>query len=158
MLVVMSFSIVQLTLDFYYFSRYRRDFLERRVSLRAAFTHREFLLSFWIGLVMGAIVCAAVLRYSNNGAQFPWSYILVIAFLQTAVAVSIIPREILYWSDQLRRIMNIEFLFWGLFVCIAIGSWWLQAAPGQVLFLVVGCAALRLGHYLVAAARVVPSV
>ncbi len=115
MLVVMCFSIVQLAVDFFYLSRHRRDILEQRISLSDALTSRDFLLSCAGGLIVAITACAVVLRFSNNGSEFPLAYVIGIAVLQLTVAITIVPQQIHYWRNHWHRLVTIDIAFWILF-------------------------------------------
>ena len=153
MLIVMCFSIVQMAVDFYYVSRHRRDFLERRISVAGAFTSREFLLSAGVGLATALVASVITLRFSRGGSAFPLGYIAVIAFLQSTTAVAAVPREVLYWSHLLRWILRIELIFWVLFACAASAGWLLGLPVMTILIFVAACTGVRLLLYIVAGGR-----
>jgi hypothetical protein len=153
MLVVMCFSIVALSLDFYYVSRHRRDFLEQTISIRTALASRDFVMSLGIGLGVAVCACVIVLHFSRNGAAFPRGYIVAIALLQTATALAAVPQQILYWKHAINRILAMELIFWALFVVATVGAWRLDLSTVEILFLVVACALFRLALYLVATSR-----
>ncbi len=155
MLVAMCFSVVQMAVDFIYLSRYRRDFLERRMSIGRAFTSREFLGSFSAGLAIAGLASIAVLHFSHNGAEFPLGYVFAIGALQVSLAIAIIPAEILYWSHGhgLGRMFCIELVFWALFSCAVFVGWWLGLPVVGFLGLAVACAFVRLVLYVAAAAH-----
>jgi hypothetical protein len=156
MLVVMCFAAVQMTIDFYFVSRHRRDFLEQRISIARAFTTPLFLRSLLGGLVLAIAGCVVVLRFARNGAAFPLTYVLIICALQVSVAVSAIAIEILFWSRKPARVLQIELGFWALFACAMLAAWKLHIAVIGVFTLAVACALIRLILYLVTATRLVP--
>jgi hypothetical protein len=151
MLVVMCFSVVQMAVDFYYVSRHRRDFLEQRISLRQALTSRVFLTSLTVGLTVSIVATVIVLLLSKNGSQFPVGYVAIIAILQVCLSVTGVPREIVYWSRHLPRILGIELRAWGLFAFAAL-LWRMGNLSIMVLFgAVAACALVRLLLYSSAA-------
>jgi hypothetical protein len=153
MLIVMCFSVVQMAVDFYYVSRHRRDFLERRIAVAHAFTSREFLLSTGVGLALALLASLIALHFSRGGAEFPAAYVAIIAFLQVTTAVAAIPREVLYWSHLLQWILRIELLFWLLFACAAVAGWYLHLQVTLILVLVSVCTGVRLLLLIVAGSR-----
>lgn len=153
MLVVMCFSVVQMAVDFYYVSQHRRDFLEQRISLGAAFTSREFLGSLVAGLTLAVIACIAVLRFSRNGPEFPFEYVLAISALQVLLAVVLVPQQILYWKQCIARMLRIEVTFWALFLGASLVCWWFRLPMVGVLALVVACAFTRFALYFAVALR-----
>jgi hypothetical protein len=153
MLVVMCFAVVQLAVDFHYVSRYKRDFLEQQITIGAALRNVDFLVSLVGGFAAGAAACFAVLHFSPSGAEFPRIYVVVIAFLQLAIAVSTIPREILYWNQRLKSIMAVELLFWLLFACSALIAWSQSYSLTRIFGLVALCAGVRLILYVVFSMR-----
>lgn len=153
MLVVTCFSMVAMAVDFYYLSRHRRDFLERKIPAGQALASRGLLLSAAGGLAAGAVACAVALLGSHNGGQFPLGYIVVIAVLQVSTAIASIPREILYWSHLLKWILRVELVFWGLFALTTLLSH-VAALPAIIVFMAVAaCAVVRLALYTVLGRR-----
>jgi hypothetical protein len=154
MLVVMAFSIVQMAVDFYYVSRHRREFLQQRIALRQAFSSRAFLGSLGGGLLLASAVSAAVLQFSRNGATFPLIYVGVIAVLQTAVAITTIPQQVLYWNQDFDAILRTELSFWTICSMALAVVWLLHLEPAVAFATVAACAVGRLGLYSVRARRV----
>jgi hypothetical protein len=120
MLVVMAFSTVQMSVDFYYISRRRRDFLEKRVLIWEALVSRPFLWCLFFGLAAGLATSATVLVTSEGGEAFPVTYIALIAMMQLGIATTSVPIQILYWYNLERWMLNCEIVFWALLV-IAFG-------------------------------------
>lgn len=162
MLIVMCFSVVQLGTDFFFVSRHRRDFLQHRMTVRAAFLDRRFLMSLGGGLSISVIACAIVLLITKDGPAFPLVYIPFIALLQVAVTMTNIPREISYWIHPAKHIFRIDVAFWGAFGLVALLGWAYGWGLAHLLPLVGMCALGRLAlHVLLARRRpdgsVVPS-
>ena len=111
-LVIMCFSIVQMAVDFYFVSIHRREFLQGEITLRKAVTHPALVTSMAAGVIAAAIACALVLRFSHNGADFPWTYVAGIAVFQIAIAVATIPQLIVYWSRHFDWVLRTEGVFW----------------------------------------------
>lgn len=153
MLVVMCFSTVQMAVDFFYVSRYRRDFLEQRISLGKAFTSREFLVSLNGGLALAIVASAAVLSFSRNGQRFPIEFVLIIAVLQVSLAVIAIPQQILYWKNGIGRMLKIDLAFWALFGGSALTGWRFDISTTGILLMVATCTVVRLLLYFVAVLR-----
>lgn len=154
-LVVMCFSIVPMSIDFFYVSRFRRNFLEQRISVGAAFSAKQFLSSITFGTALAAVICAVVLHFSRGGGEFPLGYVIVVAILQMVVGCALVPMEILYWTRKLYRILHIELSFWVLFTGAALTSWQLRMRTMEIFVLVAACVITRLIVYLAAAARIV---
>jgi hypothetical protein len=152
-LVVMCFSIVQMSVDFFYVSRFRRDFLEQRISVGAAFSATPLLASLTLGTSMAGLICALLLYFSRGGAEFPLGYVFVIALLQIVISCALVPMEILYWTRRLPRILHIELAFWVLFAGAALVSWRLRMSTMEIFVLVIVCVITRLTLYLAAAVR-----
>jgi hypothetical protein len=119
----------------------------------SALTSSEFLKSIGLGIVCSVVASAVVLNMSRNGAEFPLGYVLIIGILQVSMAVVAIPREVLYWSRFLERILGIEILFWVLFLAAALCSWVLDLSVMTVLGIVAFCVVLRLGLYIALGAQ-----
>uniref|UniRef100_UPI0040475BB8 hypothetical protein n=1 Tax=Polynucleobacter sp. TaxID=2029855 RepID=UPI0040475BB8 len=121
-LVVMCFSVVQMLVDFYYLSPRRRDFLEHRIHLTSAISSGHFLFPLVGGLMTGAVATTLVLFFSNNSNYFSFSYVLAIAFLQILLAISLLPIQILYWSNSVTWIFYIElFIFTSICIILFVG-------------------------------------
>lgn len=157
MLVVMAFSVLQMSVDFYYISGHRTNFLQGRISIKGVFTSAAFLRSLFGGLAAAALCCVALLSLSKNGAAFPVSYIVAIALLQISAVLTAAPFQILYWRGELKRILLTEVGFWVLLAAAALvvraAGWPLPAMFGAV----VACSVIRLAVYvaeLAAPARV----
>jgi hypothetical protein len=69
------------------------------------------------------------------------------------MAISAIPKEILYWSRFLSRILTIELTFWLLFLVAALLSWLLSLPVMAVLGVVALCVVVRLAFYVSLGAR-----
>jgi hypothetical protein len=152
MLVVMCFSIVQMAVDFYYVAPRRRDFLEQTVTVGGALSSRRLVATLAVGLLIGTACAVLVLAVSRNGADFPWAYALMIAALQTAMALVAIPQQILYWKDYLRQMLRLELVFWALFGTGAVAMW-LVTGPslGPLLGVAVVATFVRLALFTFAA-------
>jgi hypothetical protein len=151
MLVVMCYSIVQMAVDFYYLSQHRRDFLEQRITVAAALASRRFVGSLGAGLVVASIAATIVLTLSRNGDEFPLAYILLIATLQCAFAMVVVPQQILYWKDRLRQMLRLDIAFCVVFAAAALVAWRLDGSLTVLLLTAGACALLRLALYLYAA-------
>jgi hypothetical protein len=112
LLVVMSFSIIGMAVDFSFVSTHRQEFLRRQLRLKAALTNRRFVSSYATGLLLAAVGSIAVLTYSRNGDQFPLLFVGAIAVLHSSIAVAAIPQQIVYWSHRMALILRIEVSFW----------------------------------------------
>lgn len=154
MLVVMCFSIVYMALDFYYVSRHRRDFLERRITIAEVLRSRDFVLSYCGGMAAALAGVAGVLLFSVGGRDFPYGYVIAVALFQSSIALAIVPREIIYWGERPQTVSLIEGIFWGVFVALAAATWLATRSVGAILTLAVACASVRLYYYLSAARRV----
>lgn len=151
MLVVMAFSVVQMSVDFFYISRHRRDFLEHRIHLGHAICSHNFLKCLAWGIAAGAAAVAAILLSSRGGNNFPLSYVVCIALLQVAIATTALPQQILYWHHCEHIMMRLELLYFSL---IALGTFTLviMRAPNVIIFyLLVAISAFRLIMYALAA-------
>lgn len=157
MLVVMCFSIVQMSVDFYFVSQYRRDFLEQRIHMPEVFSNGIFVRSLGGGLVLALVGCGIVLHVARNGSSFPLGYAAAICVVQVATSISAIASEILYWTRKLAGILYIESLFWLMFAAAALIARAFATSPTTFLALAATCAVIRLASYIFAAARVVPT-
>lgn len=153
MLVVMAFSVVQMTMDFFYVSRNRRRFLEGAISIGSALRSVALLRTLLGGLAAAGLLALAALHYSKNGAEFPLSYVLIIAALQTCLAIVEVPRQILYWKQALGVIFRIELAFWLLLaVALAMAHAFDLTLKG-LLALVLACAIARTALFVAIALR-----
>jgi hypothetical protein len=151
MLIVMCFSIVQMAVDFYYVSPRRRDFLEQHITVSGALANRKFVMILGGGLFVAIVASVSVLWFSRNGADFPIAYVVLIALLQCALAIVVIPQQILYWKDYLRQMLWLEIVFWTLFSCAALAGWWFDASLTLLLVAATACAFVRLALFIFAA-------
>jgi hypothetical protein len=156
-LVLMCFSILPLVVDFYFASQYRREFLDRQISVAKAVRSPRFLLSFGAGLLVSGAACAIVLLVSRSGSEFPLAYVGAIAALQVIASLANIPREILYWTHAVGAILRIEGWFWVLFILAGVATWASGARVGGILLVAIACAAVRLWMYVVSAVRALPT-
>lgn len=152
-LVVMCFSIVALSVDFFYVSRHRREFLQGTISAKGSVTNREFLACLFGGLALALVAVAFVLRLSRGGDTFPLLYVGGIAALQCSVAIAVIPREISYWTRDYRHILQVEVAFWLLFGTVVAATRHFGGGPAQVVLAGAACAFVRLLLHLKLAAR-----
>lgn len=156
LLVVMSFSVIVMAVDFFYVSQFRRDFLQRRLEVDTALRSPRFLVALAGGLGVALIAVFGVLRATPGGSEFPLSYVMGIAVLQSAVAVSSVPREIAYWRQPAGRLFRVEATFGALLFVVGAIAWGLRIPPGELLGLLAACTLLRLGLYIVLA-RLAPT-
>ena len=134
--------------DFFYMSRYRTEFLRGSLRVKKALTSYPFLNSFLGGMVSGGLICVVVLITSRDGESFPLNYVIAIALLQGAVALTLIPREISYWHGKVQDIIRIDTLFWGLTAPIAILAFAFNLSLDHLLFIVVTGCSLRLFFHI----------
>ncbi len=158
LLDVMTFSIVPIAVDFYYVSKHRRDFLQQQLTLETALANREFAASFLISLVVAGIACVVVLFLSRNGSEFPLMYVLVVAIVQGAAALTVVPQQLLYWNREFDRILRADVAFWLLFGAAALVAVALGATPGVTMTAAAACAVGRCILYAAWAAKVPASV
>jgi hypothetical protein len=154
LLVVMSFSIVPMAVDFYYMSRHRPDFLQQRITLGGALTNREFGISFGGSLVVALVVSSLVLAFSRNGSTFPLEYMALIAVVQASAAVTVIPQQLLYWNQDFHRILKTELSFWSAFGAAMLAAASFDLSLAVILTVTTLSAIGRFGLYAVKAARV----
>lgn len=148
MLVAMCLSLAPTMVGAYYLNRNRRAFLERRLTVTAVLTSRQFLVLLGTGLLLGGIASVVVLAFSRDGDQFPLSYALAVASLQVLVAIIGVVREIPYWAGSITAMIRIEGLFY-LLVAFALFLGWVAQLKAEWFFaMVVGCVMVRLALYL----------
>lgn len=156
-LVIMSFSIVQMAVDFYYVSIYRREFLRGEVTLRRAIIHPSLITSLAGGLVTAGVACGVVLGLSNGGDVFPLSYIAGIAVFQLSVAVAMIPQMIVYWSRRFDLVLRVEGAFWMCFLLLAVAIRVVSVDPLALIAVAAVLTVARVATYCVVSLSVAPS-
>jgi hypothetical protein len=112
------------------------------------------LPSLFGGLAVAVVACVAVLFTARNASEFPLAYVIAIAIVQVTVALALALREIIYWTRELNRILQIEVLFWACFATIVFSVWLFQLPIATTLIMVLGVAVLRLALFGVSAGRV----
>lgn len=134
-LVVMSFSVLQMSVDFYFISPKRREILEGNISLTSAMQSKQFLLCLIIGFTISIILASFVLWFSANGIDFPGENIIAIAVIQISLAIVILPYQILYWTEHYIWIFHIEIIFCGLIFVASLFGHLLQLGLTDFLYL-----------------------
>lgn len=153
MLVVMAFSITQLSVDFFYVSTHRTEFLQRSVTARSALRSRDFLTSLASGFALSLMASAVILFTAKNGSAFPLRYIAAIAVLQLSIASTAIPLQIIYWSDAYSWILRVEVIGWPSLAAAVLLSVLTAQPVAFTLGLIATFAAIRLVIYVSLADR-----
>jgi hypothetical protein len=154
-LIVMAFSSVTTAVDFFFLSLHRRELLQRTITLRDLLGNRRFQLSVAGGLLVGGVGTAMILQLAVGAADFPLWYVATIAVVQTSMALSMTPQQILYWGRQFQSILYTETCFWAVIALGVLGVA-VSDAPRDAIFIVVGCGLLlRLAAYVWQADRVI---
>jgi hypothetical protein len=142
-LVVMSFSVLQMSVDFYFVSPKRRDLLEGNISLISAIRSRQFLISLFSGFLASIIIVAIVIYFSVNGIDFPVANVIAIAAIQLALAITLLPYQILYWTQNYVWIFYIEILFFSAILVVSIFGHYFQIGLTDFLIIFAGIILLR---------------
>ena len=155
LLVVMCFSAVAMSVDFFYLSRHRRDFLHGSIAIDTAGRSPAFIAALLGGVTVAVIACIGVLRTSKGGDAVPLAYIVGIGILQTSVAVASVAREIAYWAKDVRGIIVIELTFWATLAAAAGTALAMRATPSTIFLIIAAVATGRLVMYVIHARRTV---
>jgi hypothetical protein len=110
-LVVVSLAVVQNTVEYFYFSQRRRDFLEGTVRFDDVMRSRLFWMLVLGSLVVGLLLTAASAWLYRGGPEIGLVVVLLVAIEQVIIATSSIPREIAYWNNQIGKLIKIEMIF-----------------------------------------------
>jgi hypothetical protein len=148
LLVVMCFSVVHMSVDFFYLSRHRVDFLRQVVSVDRALRSAAFVATFALGLGAATAMSAVALALSPHGAGFPVMYVVLIAVVQSAFSLTMIPREISYWMHPVGEIFRVELGFWVLTAIVSLVSWRLGLSLGTFLLLASAGVVVRLAFHV----------
>ena len=144
MLVVMCFSVLVMAVDFYFLTPFRRDFLERKITLQGALLSKRFLLSLLASLGVGSVASIVILLTTKGGSEFPLIYLIAACLLQCLIAIVMLPQQILYWHGKLKTMLWIEVFSQVLF---GAGIFFLYVTEAisltNLLFLAMVCGSVR---------------
>lgn len=112
MMISMCFAFISTFVDFFYCSRYRKDFLEGKVTPKIAFANKNLIYSIFGGIAAATIASLFILLFAKGGNEFPLKYVLAIALIQVSLALTAIPYQIIYWRNLLPKMFQIEIAFW----------------------------------------------
>lgn len=153
-LVTMCFSIVPLSVDFFYTSRHRRDFLEHRIVAKNAFRSTRFNSTLFIPVIAAILATVFILSTANNAAEFPNAYVITIAFTNVSLAAISLPHQILYWTNCLPQIFIIDFSFLGLSSLAVFLGYRLNLSAVTLLWIAAILSVLRLLSYFLSSLQV----
>jgi hypothetical protein len=153
-LVIMCFSLVPLSVDFFYFSRHRRDFLEHKIAIKQALLSPYFKKNLVFAIVVASIATLFVLHSSTNGYLFPVLFIFTIALNNICVATLVLPQEILYWHHCLREIFLIDLSFWILSSFVLLLGWQFHFSVNIILVALVCSSLVRVSLYIYRAMKI----
>lgn len=110
-LVVASMSVVQTTVDYFYFSQRRRDFLQGTINFQTIFASRGFRLSLGLSLIAGFILTWINVKLYRGAPEFPLATVLLVAVMQIILSINMLVREIVYWNNQLASALRVECVY-----------------------------------------------
>lgn len=110
-LIVVSLSVVQNAVEYFYFSQRRRDFLEGSIRLGDVIKSRFFLMIVSSSLAIGIVLTFVMAWLYRGGPDVPILVIMLVAIEQVTIAVSNVVREIAYWNNRLNDILRAEIVF-----------------------------------------------
>jgi hypothetical protein len=117
-LIVTSLSVVQIGVDYFYFSQRRREFLEGAIDFRRALLSRTFGLVILGTLLSGSALMMVNVHLYKGAPHISWLAVVLVAIMQVTIASISIAREIAYWHNQLRAILRVEMIFFASVVAI----------------------------------------
>jgi len=114
-LAVACFSLIQIGIEFFYISNYRSDFLENKMTLKNTLFGLHFLLIFLFFLCLSCFSYYVVDYFSLTKNKLNLTIIFSVLVTQIAVAINIVPQQILYWKSQYGKLISSDIIFWILF-------------------------------------------
>ncbi len=112
MIVVTGFSVIQMGMDFYFFSPRRQDFLNKKLTLDSIFRNKTFWITLGISTILGVGCGIFAKMISKGGDMVEFSYLPLIAFSQIMYTLIIIPQQLLYWENLFKPMLYVDAAFW----------------------------------------------
>lgn len=107
-LLVSSISIVQNTVDYFFVSLRRREILQGQLSLSGLFRNRRFYLTLGIAALAGCVASWVMLRLYHGPEMDHLELVPIVLLSQTALSVTLVLREIIYWNHSVQRLVWLE--------------------------------------------------
>ncbi|HEY1057292.1 MAG TPA: hypothetical protein VGE55_01025 [Limnobacter sp.] len=104
-LMVSSMSIVQNAVDYFFVSLRRREILQGQLSLSGVFRNRRFYLTLGIASLAGCVASWVMLRLYHGQQMDHLELVPVVLLSQTALSVTLVLREIIYWNHSVQRLV-----------------------------------------------------
>ena len=151
-MAVMCFSCMQMAIDFIYLSANRVEFLRGELTIKKSILSPTFLKSLSIGFLLSTL---GVIFASNNvkGWDLLSQYDLILLFLiQLFLGLTVIPKEMIYWSSKIQSIIKIDVFFWFCSAIFFLAYRWFFgfSALTAMLSILCSCLFIRFTLYLFA--------
>jgi hypothetical protein len=101
-------SIVQNAVDYFFVSLRRREILQGQLSLSGVFRNRRFYLTLGIAALAGCVASWVMLRLYHGPQMDHLELVPIVLLSQTALSVTLVLREIIYWNHSVRRLVWLE--------------------------------------------------
>lgn len=107
-LVVFCFALIPTIFDFFYLSKHRAEFLRGELGLTQVFFSKAFLICMFCGLLVAMSGSVLIVNITKGGEFFPIFGLPALALIYMFLSLTHIPHQLLYWSNAVSKILNIE--------------------------------------------------
>jgi hypothetical protein len=112
------FSLIQMGIEFFYISNYRREFLEKKMKISSVLSNTKFLLLIFSLIFVSVICYIMIYNYSSQSIRLNFEIILSIILINIFLAINSISYQILYWENKFSHLIKVDVLFWFLLLFI----------------------------------------
>lgn len=104
----MTFGFIQLSMDLFFTSQYRKDLLLGRFDIRKIFDNKLFWLGLAFGLFLSLIIIIGYILFINSSMSIPWYGCLFYLTFNVLISIAAIFQQIVYWRSSINRCIHIE--------------------------------------------------
>ncbi|MBM3206812.1 MAG: hypothetical protein FJZ43_04295 [Candidatus Staskawiczbacteria bacterium] len=110
-ILVSSMSIIQNLIDYFYISLRRLEILQGKIGLRDVLYSRRFQYTLAIAIFIGCCASFIVLNIYYDMKAYDFELVPIVLVGQISLAVTLLVREIIYWNQNILRLIIAEGCF-----------------------------------------------
>jgi hypothetical protein len=110
-ILVSCISIMQNAVDYFYVSMKRKEILQGKIYLRDTLFDRKFIYTIIISAAVGTTGGTIMIVIYNGASASQFDLVPIVLVGQLLLSITLLLREIIYWSNGIRRLVLIDFIF-----------------------------------------------
>lgn len=139
-LLIVSLSMIQNAVEYFYLSQKRRDILEGKVNFLKVISSKSYIFIVLFSTLFGILTAFANIYFYKDAPDVPVVLFFFIAVSQISLATTLVAREVVYWNNQIKAALKVEVTYLSIITTsflalsfLEMGYLWLLAAAASAL-------------------------